>query len=104
MKVTLLSMCRVTALALLTYFVGLRLAQYLAYGPFYEMPDWMYYGIRFVLDHTGNADFRDPDDLSAISLLCTLLACWLLTAVVTITLYKLVYWLFSRQRNNARHN
>jgi hypothetical protein len=99
MKHKLLVAARFSALSLIIFVGGVHLARYLAYGVFYEMPLWMYDTMRFVLDHTGNADFRDPDDISMLSMLFSLIACWIVTGIVVLALYKIVGKLIDRHRN-----
>jgi hypothetical protein len=96
MKRKVLIAVRVTALAFIIFTGGDCLARYLAYGVFYEMPIWMYDTMRFVLDHTGNADIRDPDDISILSLLFLLVACWIIVAIVVIALYRIATRLIRR--------
>jgi hypothetical protein len=50
----------------------------------------MYDVIRFTLDHTGNSDIREPDDLSTIALLSVLSICWIAASLVVIPLYFIV--------------
>jgi hypothetical protein len=85
---------RVIATILASFVGGVYLARYLAYGAFYEMPTWMYDAMRFLLDHTGNADVRDPDDISVLSLLLSLVACWIINAIAIIALYKVGHRLY----------
>jgi|GEM_PF-1519089 len=92
----LMLVARLAALTLIIYFSGVRLAQYIAFEIYPEMPEWMYDAIRYVLDHTGDTDVRDPLDLSTISLLCTLVASWIMAAVVVIVLYRIVWKLANR--------
>ncbi|BCQ28071.1 hypothetical protein NK8_62600 (plasmid) [Caballeronia sp. NK8] len=100
MKHKLLIAARVVALSLIIFLGGVHLARFLAYGVFYQMPLWMYDTMRFVLDHTGNADFRDPDDISMLSMLFSLIACWIMTGIVIVTLYKFVVRLIDRRHNS----
>ncbi|MEM5345447.1 hypothetical protein [Paraburkholderia azotifigens] len=101
MKRKVLVAAHVVALALVIFIGGVCLARYLAYGIFYEMPIWMYDSMRFVLDHTGNADLRDPDDISILSMLFSLVACWIIIAIVVITLYRIAMRFVRRTLNSS---
>lgn len=87
MKNVLLVIARIVALVMMIYFTGIHLAQYIVHNHMQEMPLWIYDVIRLALDHTGNSDIREPDDLSTIVLLSVLSTCWIATALVVIPLY-----------------
>ncbi|MEM5372353.1 hypothetical protein V4C53_40920 [Paraburkholderia azotifigens] len=89
------------ALLLFVNYCGTRLANFIVYRYMYEMPDWMHATLRFVLDHTGNEDIRDPDDLSVLALLSTLMICWIIIAIVVITLYRIAMRFVRRTLNSS---
>jgi len=89
MNQKLLIAARLITFLLVVHYAGARLANFLVYRYMTEMPQWMHDTIRVVLDHTGNTDIREPDDLSVIALLSTLVACWIAVAIALIVSYKI---------------
>ncbi|SAK78085.1 hypothetical protein AWB80_04711 [Caballeronia pedi] len=93
---------RLITFLLVVHYAGARLANFLVYRYMTEMPDWMHQTIRVVLDNTGNADIREPDDLSGIALLSTLVACWIAVAIALIVFYKISRQLVHRYARTLR--
>ncbi|ALL66206.1 hypothetical protein K788_0002729 [Paraburkholderia caribensis MBA4] len=90
MKNVLLVIVQIVALVLMIYFTGVHFAQYIVHNHMQEMPLWLYDLIRLALDHTGNSDIREPDDLSTIALLSVLSICWIAATLVVISFYFIV--------------
>jgi hypothetical protein len=101
MKIFFFWTIRLVALVFIAYYGGTRLAHFLTFRYMQEMPLWLYDFIRFALDHTGNADIREPDDLSVLAIFLTLAACWLLVAAITIFIYKLAIKVLKSRASSA---
>jgi hypothetical protein len=92
---------RLLVFAITVYFAGARLAIFVTYRYMQEMPPWLYEFIRFALDHTGNADIREPDDLSVLAIFMTLVVCWLISAVVLFVIWKVALTLAAKRRQQC---